>query len=184
MRHELIQHIQDIQAQRKSGLLMAVAQVAESDGVIITSVSAHFSFFFREGQLATVLCRGSRGSAISKITAMTDITRVQFTETSASTISVDDKQVGTAELLEMLGAQAIPEAAIHEAQDRVDAGRALKSIGEKVFVQVFGGAGKAMLRGIGTRHDPIRDPAGFFDACVAELSPLVGPQSAKDMMSA
>ena len=189
MRNELIRHIQDIEAQRKSGLLMAVTQVAESDGVSTTPVSAHFSFFFKEGVFATVLCRGTRGGpAISKITTITAVTRVQFTATSAGTITVADNQVATAQLLVMLGAQAVPAAeraaAKRAAQDRVDAGQALNSRGEKVFGQVFGRAGKAMVKSICARHDPVADPAGFLKACVAELSSLVGPQSAKDMMSA
>lgn len=189
MRNELIRHVQDIEAQRKSGLLMAVAQVAEADGVSTAPVSAHFSFFFKEGVFAAVLCRGTRGgSAILKITTITAVTRVQFTATSASTITVTDNQVSTAQLLVMLGAQAVPAAeqaaAKRAAQDRLDAGHALKSRGEKVFGQVFGGAGKAMLQSIGTRHDPVGDPAGFLKACLAELSSLVGPQSAKDMMNA
>lgn len=192
MRNELIQHIQDIEAQKKSGLLMAVTQVTETDSVSTsaTPVIAHFSFFFKEGVFATALCRGARGGpAISKIPAITAVTRVQFTATSPGTITVADKQVTTAQLLVMLGAQAVPAAdqraaEIREAQTRADAGQALKSTGEKVFGKVFGRAGKAMLQDVAARHDPARDPAGFLKACIAELSVLVGPQSAQDMMSA
>lgn len=189
MRHELIQHIQDIQAQKKSGLLMAMTQVADLEGMSATPVNAHFSFFFKEGVLATVLCRGAQsGSAMSKIPSITGVTRVQFTVTSASTITVAKNQVDTAQLLEMLGAQAVSAAdqasATREAQNRVDTGQELKARGQKVFGQIFGGAAKSLLDSIGTCHDPANDPAGFLEACIAELSPLVGQQSAKDMMNA
>jgi hypothetical protein len=190
MHEELIRVVQEIQTQKQSGLLMAVVKISAQAqaGNDVTAVSNHadFSFFFKEGELATVISRGIRGgSVISKIAAIASITRTQWTATNSSTISVADKPLGTDHLLELLGARKIEKALVDGGNDnaRRAIGLALEVRSKQVFLQVLGRSGDAARKGIRSRCDPYQDADGFTSACVAELEPLIGMDSAKALMS-
>jgi hypothetical protein len=189
MHEEIIRIVQEIQAQKKSGLLMAVvkisAQAQADNDITVLSDHADFSFFFKEGELATVISRGIRGGSVnSKITSIASITRTQWTATNSGTITAVDKPFGTDQLLELLGAEKIEKTAVDVSNDKVRLamGQALEARSEEVFLQVFGRKGGIALRGILNRCDPYNDADGFTSACVAELEPLVGIDSAKALM--
>jgi hypothetical protein len=190
MHEELIRLVREIQTQQKSGLLMAIVKIsaqAEADkGIVALSNQSDFSFFFKEGELATAISRGIRGGSInSKIASIASITRTQWTATSSSTITVVDKPFGTDQLLELLGAKKVERAAadISNGKARQALGLALEARSKQVFLQVLGRDGGAALKGIRNRCDPYNDAAGFTGACIAELEPLIGMESAKALMS-
>jgi hypothetical protein len=189
MHEELIQLIQELQINKKSGLLMAVvkisAQAEAEKGVTALSDHPDFSFFFKEGELATVVSRGLRGGSVkSKIAAIALVTRTQWTATNSSTISVTDQALGTDHLLELLGAKKTEKSALDVSKDRarLAVGLALEARGAQVFLQVFGRNGSSTLKAIRNRFNPSDDPEGFTSACVAELEPLIGMDSAKALM--
>jgi hypothetical protein len=189
MHQELIRIVQEIQTQKKSGLLMAVVNIsaqAQADNDV-TAISNHadFSLFFKEGELATVISRGIRGGSVnSKITSIASITRTQWTATNSSTIIAADEPLGTDRLLELLGAEKIEKIAIDIGIDnaRQAIGLALEARSKQVFLQVLGRSGDAALKGIRNRCDPYTDADGFTSACVAELEPLIGIDSARALM--
>jgi hypothetical protein len=190
MHEDLIRVVQEIQTQEKSGLLMAVvkisAQAQADNGTTTLSDHADFSFFFKEGELATVISRGIRGASVnSKIASIASITRTQWTTTNSSTIIAADEPFGTDHLLELLGAKKIEKPAVDASSDkaRQAMGLGLEARSEQVFLQVLGRSGDAALKGIRSRCDPYTDAAGFTSACVAELEPLIGMESAKALMS-
>jgi hypothetical protein len=186
MHEDLVRIVQEIQTKSRSGLLMAVVKIsAQSQADIDASAHSDFSFFFKEGELATVITRGIRGGSIdSKITAIASITRTQWTATSPSTITVAEQPFGTDQLLRLLGAKIIEKPAVDASyqQARLAAGRDLNAQSEKVFLQVLGSNGIATLKSICNRFDPCIDPVGFTSACIAELEPLIGKESAKAML--
>jgi hypothetical protein len=190
MHEELIRIVQEIQAQKMSGLLMAIVKIsaqAETDkGVTAVSNHSDFSFFFKEGELITAISRGIRGGSInSKIASIASVTRTQWTATNSSTIGAADKPLGTDQLLELLGAEKIEKTAadISNEKARQAIGLALEARSKQVFLQVLGRDGGAALQAIRSRCDPCNDPNGFTNACVTELAPLVGTDSAKALMS-
>jgi hypothetical protein len=186
MHEELVRIVQEIQTKSRSGLLMAVVKIsAQSQADIDVSAHSDFSFFFKEGELTTVITRGIRGGSLdSKITSIASITRTQWTATSSSTITVADQPFGTNHLLMLLGAKIIERTASDASHDqvRLAAGLALEARTEKVFLNVLGRSGSATLKGIRSRFDPSTDPDGFTSACVAELEPLIGLDSAKALL--
>jgi hypothetical protein len=189
MHEDLIRAVQEIQTQKKSGLLMTVVKIsaqAQADrGISALSEHPDFSFFFKEGELATAISRGVRGGSInSKIACIASVTRTQWTTTNSSTISVADKALGTDQLLELLGARKIEKTALDVSNDkaRQAIGLALEARSEQVFLLVLGRNGDAALKAIRTRYDPCHDADGFTKACITELEPLVGMESAKALM--
>jgi hypothetical protein len=190
MHEELIRLVREIQIQQKSGLLMAIvkisAQAEAEKGVTALSDHSDLSFFFKEGELATVISRGIRGGSVSsKIASIASVTRTQWTATNSSTISVADKPLGTDQLLELLGATKLETSAVDVSNNkaRLTLALALEARGKQVFLQVLGREGGATLQGIRNRCDPYNDPDGFTKACVTELEPLIGMDSAKALMS-
>jgi hypothetical protein len=194
MHEELIRLVQEIQAHKKSGLLMAVVQIsaqAQADNDI-SALSAHpdFSFFFKEGVLAAVVSRGIRGGSVnSKIASIASITRTQWMATNSSTISstmtAADEPLGTDKLLELLGAKKLEKIALEVRKDkaRLALGLELDARSEEVFLQVLGRNGDAALKRIRNHCNPCNDPDGFTKACVTELEPLVGTEGARALMS-
>jgi hypothetical protein len=182
----LIRTIQDIQTRKKSGLLMTTACAGEaSKDLPEAAITGHFSFFFKEGVLATVLCRGmGMGPAISRVASITSVIKTQWTATNASTITISDDQVSTDRLLELLGAQKLDLLVedLHKDQLKATAASALETRSQKIFLQVLGSAGEAALDAVRTRCDPKMNPEGFKVACVAELTPIVGLKTAQALL--
>jgi hypothetical protein len=96
-----------------------------------------------------------------------------------------DKLFGTDQLLELLGAKKVDRSVADVSNDktRQALGLALEARSKQVFLQVLGRDGGVALKGILNRCDPYNDAAGFTSACVAELEPLIGMESAKALMS-
>jgi hypothetical protein len=189
MHEELIQLIQEIQTNKKSGLLMAVVKISTQaeveKGITALTDQPDISFFFKDGILASVISRGIRGGSVeSKISAIALITRTQWTATNSSTISVTDKAFGADQLLELLGAKKIEKSALDISKDhaRMAIGLALEARGAQVFLQVFGRNGSTALKAIRQRFDPCIDPEEFTKACVAKLAPLIGLDSARSLI--
>lgn len=186
MHAELINMILDIQSQKKSGLLMATAESRQPGSDIAGGPeTGHFSFFFKEGHLATVLCRGMGvGLAISRVPSIGKVTKTQWTSTNPGTITISDDQVGTDRLLELLGASktAIAEADVRRNEATSATASALESRTQKVFLKVMGGAGESCLDGIRAKFNPKDDPEGFTAACVAELQLIVGLKTAQSLL--
>ncbi len=186
MRTALIRTILEIQSQKKSGLLMVTGHAGDAGRDLPGSITTgHFSFFFKEGNLATVLCRGlGVGPAISRVVQITTVLKTQWMATNAGTITVSDDQVSTNRLLELLGAQAADLLVedLRGDQLKSTAGAAVETRSQKIFLQVLGSAGQAALDAIRTRCDPKVNPNGFMAACVAELEPIVGLKTAKSLL--
>lgn len=63
-----------------------------------------------------------------------------------------------------------------------DAAMDVRRHSEAVFQQIFGLQGADILKNIHARFKPHLDRTGFAQACVTELSPLLGRENAHALM--
>ncbi len=190
MRTTLIQAVQQIAQQQGSGLLMAVvtiaAQADDSGDMVVCIKNPEFSFFFKSGQLVSVMCRGLRGgTALARVAFIESVIRTQWTPLSPNSMAVTDHTLGTSALLEALGASKLapPTIPASVAQAHADTVLALRMRSEVVFAQVMGERGDAALKRILARYDPNNDIGSFTAACVVALAPMAGVPNAKAMMT-
>lgn len=191
MLDELINLIRNIQDQKNSGVLRSVVEVSQKAslpaGVTVTSKNPDFSFFFKEGELAFVICRGIiGGSALSRVAYIDSVVSHQWMASNASTITATDTALRTDTLLKLMGAEAT--IASHKASTvtmtRVDDANVTKQLArcKTVFAEVMGTRADAALAAISTRYDPNVNVAAFTAACVAQLEPLLGKATAVAML--
>lgn len=109
MKSKLIQEVLDVRDQRKSGLLLAVTTIsadADADPAIrVVIQQPEFSFFFKNGALASVMCRGIQGgTVIARAGYIAAVVRTQWTPIAGNAIPMIDTQLSTPLLLAALGA--------------------------------------------------------------------------------
>lgn len=189
MKNKLIQEIQEVQNQRKSGLLLTVvtisAQADANPAISVLVKQPEFSFFFKDGALASIMCRGIQGgAAIARAAYIEAVIRTNWTAIQTNAIPLMDPQLSTEMLLDVLGAaKRQPTPALSNGSAiSADAVMDLQMHIEAVFTQVMGPRGAGVLKNIHGRFNPHLDRNGFIQACVAELTPLLGRQNAKSML--
>jgi hypothetical protein len=191
MREELIRVIEDIKAQKKSGLLISTVQMVADNNLDINNpspgIKAIFTFLFKEGDLAAIRYGNVNGQAAAALAAsIHSVISTRWTATSAGTITIAVDVAGTDQLLELLGAKKaaapVVAAGTVSAGAGPDVSDALVARCKEVFLQVLGRDSAKSLRAIEARFNPRTDPDGFLAACVAELEPLMGEQTAQDLL--
>lgn len=192
MKNKLIQEVLDVRDQRKSGLLLAVTTIsadADADSAIRVLIQQpEFSFFFKNGGLASVMCRGIQGgTVIARSGYIGSVIRTQWTAIEGNAIPMIDTQLSTRLLLAALG---VPEVTLAQTStftgngpSDADAAMELRRHSEAVFQQILGSQGAAILKDIHARFNPHLDRKGFVQACVAELAPLLGHENARSLMT-
>jgi hypothetical protein len=191
MREELVNIIRNIQDQRKSGLLRSVVEISQEAilhaSVTVTSKNPDFSFFFKDGELAFVICRGIiGGTPLSRVAYIGSVVNHQWMPSNASTITATDTELRTDALLKLMGADAYtvsPNAATVEIAQVADA-NVLKQLArcKTVFNEVMGTRAEAALAAISARYDPHTNVAAFTAACATQLEPLLGKATAVAML--
>jgi hypothetical protein len=188
----LVQLVEDIFAQSKSGLLMATVRVknAPTPALPTGEEILDFIFLFNQGQLAEVRVKTLSGAeALAKVTGITSLVGSRWTQTNAASVSMTNNALSTGQLLIQLGATQLKATAPAASASTkpsfaTDPAAALAAHARGVFVRVLGKNSGSTLDDIIKHHNPSTDPEGFFNACIAQLEPMVGKQGAIDMLKA
>jgi hypothetical protein len=190
MHDELVKIVRDVKAENRSGLLTALvntrSNTEQGEASLPGKDNVGFSFLFKEGKLAAVQYQSTTGSvALSNVTCIVSVSKTRWLPLSPSMVSISENQLEVNRLLQLLGdADAISPnlSRSTEPQTSLDASLKLLMRCDDVFAQVLGRDGKVALRTIQARYSPKTDRDGFLTACVAELEPLLGKDSAEEML--
>ncbi len=188
MTDELLKAIDEAQAQKKSGLLMALVQLkGQTDAA--RPPDADLSFFFKNGELSSIVNRGTKGIAlVALIPMISDVVRIQWVAMSPAMIPAGDAPLSADEILQLMGKKKAPPAAAPAAAGGAasslshDKAVELEHRAEQVFTQFMGRNGIVALQKIRSQYDPHVDADGYVKACVAQLEPLIGKDSALSMI--
>jgi hypothetical protein len=178
----LLKAMEETQAQKKSGLLMALVQLTGSTDAT-RPPDADLSFFFKNGELSSIVNRGTQGIALTALLPMiSKVVRTQWVAMSPAMIPAGDAPLSVDEILELMGRKKAPAASAVPASRNRDKAVELEHRAEQVFMQFMGRNGAATLYKIRNQYDPHVDVDGYVNACVAQLEPLIGKDSALKMI--
>jgi hypothetical protein len=186
----LLKAMEETQAQKKSGLLMALVQLTGTTDAA-RPPDADLSFFFKNGELSSMVNRGTQGVALTALLPMiSKVVRTQWVAMVPAMIPAGDAPLSVDEILELMGRKKAPAASTAPARaaDAAITSRTsdkaveLEHRAEQVFMQFMGRNGAATLQKIRNQYDPHVDEDGYVKACVAQLEPLIGKDSALKMI--
>jgi hypothetical protein len=181
----LIDAIQDIHVQNKSGVLMVGTQRGTSEA----GAPSTYTLRFEGGELA----RMSVGGQLQGLDALASLLGVgALGQLRWFPLGINSKWHGNAQisrenlfgtLHQALGVVSKERVVPDPHQPGIDSDHALISHVKEVFRDVYLGDFEADLAQIAKNHPPASEPAEYLDACAQLLAPMVGEKAAKKMLS-
>lgn len=147
-----------------------------------------FSFLFQSGRLVSArLGPYLDYKVLELIPVIASVAKARWTPMRADAITVTEASLSTETLAELIhNATAISHTAPSTVTPLVSAaqreGQILKQRAQKVFAEVFGANGHALLIEIVKKGHPESSPVAFLHRCIDQLAPYLGHTNATNLM--